>query len=101
MNQDHVGLQLLKHRQQPFEHSRRDVRERLLSLHYGQITIRLDLEEIKNLIKHLAVLTRNNNEAFEALMVSDRTNDGGHLYRFRSRPENTKDSRFRHPAILR
>ena len=98
LNDRRVRFELIEDRWQFFEDSRTQSCERLSRLHQIQIGVRRDRKQLKNLIEHLAVLSRHTDAGFELRVSGDRVNQRRHLDRFGPSPENQQHAL--HAALL-
>src|SRR5215472_16456 len=100
LHQQGVERVLLEQPVQGRQDSAGQVTERLVVLHQIQFEVRVHIEDAEHLIEHLSMLTGGDRNGLKIIRVfSESENDGSHLDRVRTRPENYSDP-FLHCAEL-
>ncbi len=88
------GLRLFEHRLHALEHTRRDLRERLIGGHDVEIVLRLDRKEREQVVEHLPVLRGDADDVVDVRVRAQRMNDRGHLDRVGARAEHGHHAQF-------
>src|SRR5436190_21743149 len=91
LRQDPVGAHVGDHRIQGHEQIGGELRERLVLRHHVQVDIRHDLEQVQDLIQHLAVLARRADDRTDLVRMPPQFgNHRGHLDGLWPRAENAE-----------
>ena len=91
LNQHGVWLQPGEDGRQPLDGSRCQCGKRLPGLHQIKVDVRGDIEELKNLIEHLTMLSRHHNLRLEPISLFERLDQRRHFDGFRASPEDEHD----------
>ena len=91
LHQHHVRLFRIQNTAQRFEGPRRHPEEVLVLAHDVQIVVGLDLEEVQDLVEHLAMLRGHADPALNAVGLFQCRDQRCHLDGFRSRAEDGQD----------
>jgi arylamine N-acetyltransferase len=91
LNEHQIWILVPQNFVNPFNRPARDVGKGLTLSHNVQVVARLHLKEPKELVKHLAMLSRDRDDEFKIFVGGKGMDDWRHLYGFWSRPENRHD----------
>ena len=101
LHEDDVRLFRFQHALEPFENAGCYVKERLRILHNGEIVVRHDGKRCKDLVEHLAVLSRDADNGFYFAPCAQLLHERAHFHGLRPRAENQQDLFHGVPFLLR